>query len=93
MERFFIFDRLGRRRILSLGSPGQFRLTRAPLPPVLPEVTQRPPIISPSSTPEPGNRNSSPPRSMIAGAQNLSESSGEEYDRATPLKVPDRELF
>jgi hypothetical protein len=65
----------------------------APLPPVLAEVANQLPIIAPSSPPGLGNKNPSPPRSMIAGAQNLSESSGEEYDRATPLKVPDRELF
>ena len=62
-------------------------------PPVLLEVTHQLPIIAPSSPPRLVNKSPSPPRSMIAGAQNLSESSGEEFDRATPLKVPERELF
>ena len=88
----------GKERLLRC-APGRLliasyaRSGRVPLPPVLPEVANRPPIIAPSSPTRLGNRNPSPPRSMIAGAQHLSESSGGEFDRAIPLKVPDRELF
>ena len=99
-KRFSILDRPGGRRILSLGSPGQFRRTRvrlrrtrpalagklwqgnafalrarevwliasnarsglAPLPSVLPEVANRPPIISRSSPAKLETMIPSPPR-------------------------------